>query len=90
MTTILILKTGPSEPENVHFTLIEPGAVELRWQEPREKNGVIVSYLVRYSNNLIEPDKWPVKKENGMYLIKKMKYQLERDKQGTKSSVGEI
>ncbi len=38
----------------------------MRWKEPSYKNGIIVSYIVRYSNNFADPDsKWFSKRENG-------------------------
>ncbi len=69
----------PSPPSHVEYTLVAPGAVEVRWKEPTKKNGIIVSYIIRYSNNLADPDsKWFSKRENGTVTYSTV-YDLEVD-----------
>ena len=62
----MFLLLGPSAPEQASWAASGPGAIKLQWKPPKQKNGVIVSYVIKYSRNVeTNDDYWYSKKENG-------------------------
>ena len=56
----------PSPPLNPQWSLQSPSVVQLQWQPPAQKNGIIVSYLILYRKDLVETmPHWDHKMENG-------------------------
>lgn len=65
----------PSPPENVKLSLQGPVAVRVQWQEPREKNGAILSYIIRYSTDESFPfADWEIKRQNGENSVSRIGY----------------
>lgn len=51
---------------HVQLVLLDAGLVELSWQPPVHRNGIIISYVILYSEDKEKPDLyWQVKTENG-------------------------
>jgi hypothetical protein len=63
---VVRLLAEPSPPLNPQWSLQAPSVVQLNWQPPAHKNGIIVSYLILYRKNLVEfSPTWESKLENG-------------------------
>ena len=63
------LYTVPSPPEDLLAEVVSPGTVQLKWEPPREQNGIITYYIIYYNSVKDVPDHdWLSLTKNGGYL----------------------